>query len=72
MKITDALFLGIETGGTKTIAIAADASLRMRARVELGPANLRLISDSDLLTLFRELKKKVPTPNAIGIGSEDF
>jgi N-acetylglucosamine kinase-like BadF-type ATPase len=48
------IFLGIETGGTKTIAIAATPELRKIARVECGPANLRLISDKDFLALLRE------------------
>lgn len=60
--------LGIETGGTKTIAIAADSSLKQVARLELGPANLRLISDADFLKLLAEIRAKVKTPAAIGIG----
>ncbi len=62
------ILLGIEAGGTKTIAIAATPALRKRARVELGPANLRLISDAGFLELMLELKGQVPAPAAIGIG----
>lgn len=68
MKKPEPVLLGIETGGTKTIAIAATASLRQISRVELGPANLRLISDKDFLHLLRDLKSKIPAPAAIGIG----
>jgi N-acetylmuramic acid 6-phosphate etherase len=68
MKKPEPILLGIETGGTKTIAIAATPTLQQLARIELGPANLRLISDKNFLTLLRELKSKIPTPAAIGIG----
>lgn len=60
--------LGIETGGTKTIAIAADSNFAQVNRLELGPANLRLISDADFLSLLREIHAQIPTPAAIGIG----
>src|SRR5687768_14692502 len=62
------MLLGIETGGTKTIAITATPDFKQIARHELGPANLRLISDKDFLALLSDLKKKVGTPAAIGIG----
>src|SRR5688572_13640338 len=62
------ILLGIETGGTKTIAIAATPEFKQIARHELGPANLRLISDRDFVTLLSDLKKKIATPSAIGIG----
>jgi N-acetylmuramic acid 6-phosphate etherase len=68
MKKPEPILLGIETGGTKTIAIAATPSLRKIARLELGPANLRLSSDAQLLSHFREIKSATPTPAAIGIG----
>lgn len=68
MKKSEAKLLGIETGGTKTIAIAATADLQQVGRHELGPANLRLISDKEFLALLRELKSRVGTPAGIGIG----
>src|SRR5207253_5582272 len=68
MKKSEPILLGIETGATKSIALAATAALRQLARIEFGPANLRLISNKDLLDLFRELKSKIPAPEAIGIG----
>jgi len=68
MQKRDEIFLGIETGGTKTIAIAATSALRQIARIELGPANLRLVSDKDFLALLKELKARIPSPTAIGIG----
>jgi N-acetylmuramic acid 6-phosphate etherase len=68
MRKAEVILLGIETGGTKTIAIAAGAGLREVARVELGPANLRLISDKDFLALLKRIKTQTPAPAAIGIG----
>jgi N-acetylmuramic acid 6-phosphate etherase len=67
-KLESETLLGIETGGTKTIVITATPSLAQLDRFELGPANLRLISDKDFLALLRELKNKIPKPAAIGIG----
>jgi N-acetylglucosamine kinase-like BadF-type ATPase len=32
------IFLGIEGGGTRTVALAADASGRVLRRIEAGPA----------------------------------
>src|SRR5438477_28504 len=68
MKKSEPILLGIETGATKSIALAATAALRQLARIEFGPANLRLIADKGFLALFRELKSKIPAPEAIGIG----
>src|SRR5262245_9225880 len=68
MKKSEPILLGIETGGTKTIAIAATPALKQVARIELGPANLRLISDKDFLALLTGLKTKIGSPAAIGIG----
>jgi N-acetylmuramic acid 6-phosphate etherase len=68
MKKPEPILLGIETGGTKTIAIAANDSFEQIVRLELGPANLRLISDKDFLALLRNLKTKIAAPAAIGIG----
>src|SRR5436190_15119119 len=68
MQKSDEIFLGIETGGTKTIAIAATASLQTVARIELGPANLRLISDKEFLILLKGVKSRIPAPSAIGVG----
>ena len=61
--------LGIETGGTRTSALSADDQDREIALTESGPANLKLISDADLESLFRSIAPKHPTPRLIGIGS---
>jgi GNAT superfamily N-acetyltransferase len=43
------VLLGLECGGTRTVALAADGKLRQLARVDAGPANLRLVTDEQLL-----------------------
>jgi N-acetylmuramic acid 6-phosphate etherase len=68
MKKPEPILLGIEAGGTKTIALATTRGLRVVARIELGPANLRLISDKNFVTLLKQLRAKIPPPSAIGIG----
>jgi N-acetylmuramic acid 6-phosphate etherase len=62
------VFLGIEGGGTRTVALLADASGQLRQRVETGPANLRLLSDIQLRRLLRELARQFPRPVAVGLG----
>src|SRR6266436_28959 len=42
-------FLGIEAGGTRTVALLADDHGRAVRRLEAGPANLRLVTDSQLV-----------------------
>ncbi len=62
------LFLGIEGGGTRTVALLADATHHPVKRAEFGPANLRLLTDAQLIRHFREIAKSFPRPSAIGIG----
>jgi N-acetylmuramic acid 6-phosphate etherase len=62
------VLLGFECGGTRTVAIAASPNLTQLGRVEGGPANLRLISDTDLADRFRQLATTLPSPSAIGVG----
>lgn len=62
------ILLGIECGGTRTVALAADTGLRQLARLEAGPANLRLVSDEQLTTHFAALAAKLPPPDALGVG----
>ena len=61
-------FLGIEGGGTRTVALLADASGRLRQRIETGPANLRLLTDAQLRRQLRGLARHFPHPAAVGIG----
>jgi N-acetylmuramic acid 6-phosphate etherase len=62
------LFLGIEGGGTRTVAILADADENQRQRVETGTGNLKLLSDQALVRHLVELAAKLAQPAAIGIG----
>ncbi len=65
---TSPTFLGIEGGGTRTVALLADAEGNSLKRLELGPANLRLLTDAQLLKHFRSIYAAFPAPAAIGIG----
>ncbi|HTI98288.1 MAG TPA: N-acetylmuramic acid 6-phosphate etherase [Dongiaceae bacterium] len=62
------LFLGIEGGGTRTVALLADAAGTLLQRHEAGPANLQLLTDRELQAHFRALAKNFPRPAALGIG----
>ncbi len=62
------LLLGLECGGTRTVALATNASLKPVGRVETGPCNLRLVTDAELEARFRELAGHWPRPAAVGIG----
>jgi N-acetylmuramic acid 6-phosphate etherase len=62
-------FLGLDCGGTRSVAIYECGSTTRRA--EAGPGNVRLLNEAQLLALFRELKsvhKDLPAPSAIAIG----
>jgi N-acetylmuramic acid 6-phosphate etherase len=58
--------LGIEAGGTRTVAIAELGSEHVRR--EFGPANLRLLNDAQLLRHFRSIARTMPEPASIAIG----
>jgi N-acetylmuramic acid 6-phosphate etherase len=61
-------FLGIEGGGTHTVALLANANGALMRRVETGPGNLRLLSDTELLKLLRSVAANLPRPDALAIG----
>ena len=61
------VLLGIEAGGTRTIAAAVDGLAGAR-RIEIGPANLRLVTDAQLTRHFREISQSMPQPISIAIG----
>jgi len=60
-----AVFLGIEAGGTRTVA-QSDGGERVRR--EFGPANLRLVDDRQLERHFRGIAGAMPLPVSLGIG----
>ncbi len=62
------MLIGLECGGTKTIAIAATETLESVVRIESGPCNLRLVSDAELDRHFRLLAGQLPSAGAIGVG----
>jgi N-acetylmuramic acid 6-phosphate etherase len=62
------LFLGIESGGTRTVALLVDDRGQGLQRFEAGPANLRLMNDEELTRHFRRLAGRFPQPSAVGIG----
>jgi N-acetylmuramic acid 6-phosphate etherase len=60
--------LGIEGGGTHTVVLLADASGRNLRRLEIGPANMKLLTDAQLTQRFRSIATALPVPDALGIG----
>jgi N-acetylmuramic acid 6-phosphate etherase len=65
---TRALFLGIEGGGTRTVALLADGHGRLVHRLETGPANWRLVGAGGLLKHLRQLARQLSAPAAVAIG----
>lgn len=61
-------FLGIEGGGTRTVALVANEKGKALARVEAGPANLSLLDQPALVKLLRSLAAKLTQPDSIAIG----
>src|SRR5882724_197813 len=62
------VFLGFEGGGTHGVALLADDRGSLLSRVETGPANLRLLDDGQLVTLFGSVAARLPQPDAMAIG----
>ena len=62
------LFLGIEGGGTRTLALLVNERGEVVRRIEAGPANLRLLDDGELIQRLRDIGKEAPAPCGIGIG----
>ncbi len=65
------VFLGIEGGGTRTVALLADAGGRLLKRFEGGPGNFKLLTAAQLLRRLREVRAAFagfPQPAAVAIG----
>lgn len=62
------IVLGIEGGGTRTVAVAVDRNGTTLQRWEGGPANFRLMSQDDLEDHLRLIRRSLPDPQAIAIG----
>jgi N-acetylmuramic acid 6-phosphate etherase len=61
-------YLGIEGGGTRTVALLADGGGRTLRRLETGPANMKLLTEAQLTRQFRSIAAALPRPDALGIG----
>ncbi len=61
-------YLGIETGATHTAVLLVNAHLQPLTRFDLGPANLRLCSDTELTRLFQTIKQQTGEPVSIAAG----
>jgi len=61
-------YLGIEAGGTRTVALLEDGGGQYSAQRESGPANLRLLDDGQLARHFRGIARTLPAPDALAIG----
>jgi len=62
-------FLGIDCGGTRSVSVYQCGGTQRR--FEAGPGNVRLLSDAQLLALFRQLgsvHQDLPRPSAVAIG----
>lgn len=62
------VWIGLECGGTRTVALASGPSGHLLRRLEAGPANLRLLEDAPLEAHFRALAVQLPRPSGIGVG----
>jgi len=68
LSTPSSVLIGLECGGTKTIAIAATQTLKRVARIQSGACNLRLVSDAELERHFRDLAAQLPPALSIGVG----
>ena len=67
-RVSSPFLLGIEGGGTRTVAVLADTQRRLVRHIETGPANLKLMSDEQLVQRLRQIAAGLPRPAALGIG----
>jgi N-acetylmuramic acid 6-phosphate etherase len=62
------LFLGIDAGGTRTVALQTDCAGHPLKRIEAGPANFKLLTEAQLADHLRSVQGQFARPVAIGIG----
>ena len=65
------VLLGIEGGGTRTVALLVSGDGRLLQRVEGGVSNLKLLTEAQLLRRLREVRAGLqghPKPDAVAIG----
>jgi N-acetylmuramic acid 6-phosphate etherase len=61
-------FLGIEGGATRSVAVLVNGAGEVLQRIEAGPGNLKLLSDSELSQLLDSIAGALAKPDAVGIG----
>ncbi|MDB6024640.1 MAG: uncharacterized protein JWM68_863 [Verrucomicrobiales bacterium] len=64
-QTTAPLYLGIECGGTRSIALLSDGAGRQIVRTEAGGANLKLLSDPQLHAHFRKIDGLLKNPRGV-------
>lgn len=62
------LLLGLECGGTHTVALVATPDFQQVQRITAGACNLRLVTDDQLLQHFAGIARQIPAVAAIGVG----
>ena len=71
VKDASPIFLGVEGGATHSVCLLSDAKGNILKRVEVGPANILLLSDAQFTKLLRQIKRSFagsPSPSAICLG----
>ena len=58
----------MDGGGTRSVALLVGEDGRVLRRIEAGPANVKLLTDAQLVSLFRSIAGALPKPSALGIG----
>lgn len=61
-SFSDPVVLGLEGGGTRTTVALAGSGEGQRVDFEVGPSNVRLMSDRELLWRLREAAARLPLP----------
>jgi N-acetylmuramic acid 6-phosphate etherase len=61
-------YLGIEGGGTHTVGLLTNDRGDVLARVDAGPANLKLLTDQQLVHHLRALAEQLSRPATLAIG----
>ena len=67
-RVSETEYLGIEGGGTRTVALVLNGKGTVLRRAEFGSGNARLLAEKDLRKLFAEVAAFCPVPVGIGAG----
>jgi N-acetylmuramic acid 6-phosphate etherase len=65
---TNGTYLGIETGATHTTVLLADGNDEVLQRLDLGPANVQLLSNVEITRIFRQIRENTGEPTAVAAG----